>query len=129
MARQPPTPPDPKDRGQLSIQVDATTDLLPTLLVEVRRQSNEAIRAGNLDQSDKLDAHAGSLALAFQLFLRHQIQEIDSSAEMRRLIADLSKINKDIQAIVAEAQQTAAFLRQLAGITTGINTIAGKVLK
>ena len=119
---------DTKDLGQLSIQVDACADRLPHLIVETRRQSNDAIKRGDLDAADALDEESSELVLLYQIVLRHQIQEIDDSDELRSAIRTLVEVNKQIDGIIAANENAARFLNTLAGILGGLKDVTAKVL-
>lgn len=118
-----------KDRAQLSIQIDHCADLLPSLMVETRRQANEAVKRGDLNGADKLDDISAELSMMFQIVLRHQIQQIDDSQEMRDSIVAMTKINKGIEDIIAGTKQAAAFLKAATGVVNGLTKIAEKILK
>lgn len=117
-----------KDKGQLSIQVDACADRLPQLMLETRRQSNDAIKHGDLDTADRLDDASAELALLYQTVLRHQIKEIDDSDELRDAIVAFTAINKRIDGIVTGTEGATKFLKTLTAVLGGLNGVAGKVL-
>jgi hypothetical protein len=119
---------DTKDLGQLSIQVDACADQLPHLIAEVRRQSNDAIKRGDLNTADALDDESSELVLLYQIVLRHQIQQIDDSDELRNAVRTLIDVNRQIDGIIQANENATKFLAALASILGGLKDVAGKVL-
>ena len=119
---------DTKDLGQLSIQIDACADRLPHLIAETRRQSNDAIKRGDLDTADALNEESSKLVLLYQIVLRHQIQQIDDSDELRNAIRTFIDVNKRIDGIIHANENATKFLQTLASILGGLKDVAGKVL-
>jgi hypothetical protein len=119
---------DTKDLGQLSIQVDACADRLPHLIVEIRRQSNDAIKRGDLKTADALDDESAELVLLYQTVIRHQIKQIDDSDELRNAILAFVDVNKRMDGIIHANENATKFLQTLACILGGLKDVAGKVL-
>ncbi|MGE0577626.1 MAG: hypothetical protein AB7F22_23465 [Reyranella sp.] len=117
-----------KDLGQLSIQVDACADRLPHLIVETRRQSNDAIKHGDLNTADALDEQSSELVLLYQTVLRHQIQQIAESDELRNAVRSFADVNKQIDGIIHANENATKFLGTLASILGGLKDVTGKVL-
>ena len=119
---------DTKDLGQLSIQIDACADRLPHLIVEIRRQSNDAMKRGDLDTADSLDEQSSELVLLYQTVLRHQIQQIDDSDDLRSAIRAFIDVNMEIDRIIEANDKAAKFLSTLASILAGLKDVSAKVL-
>ena len=117
-----------KQQGHLSIQVDACADHLSKLIGVIREQKNQALISGDLDAADRFDTLSLKYTDQYSVVLRHQLQTIDSSAEMKQAIKGFADVNKRIKDASKEIKSLTEFANTLTAIAGMLDKLITRFL-
>ena len=110
-----------RDRDQLGGRVDRTEDELSLLIAKCAVRKNDALDNGEIDEAEQLDALRARYVEQLGTVIRRRIRQIDDSEEMRRAIAQFSRINADIKKLNEEIESIGAFVEKATQVAQALD--------
>lgn len=111
-------------RQALDGALEECKNRLQEMMSRIDGLSVDADRAGNHHLADKYNEMYSDLALELRLLLRDEIEQIDSSEAMQRVIDGLTAATAEMNDKMDSMRDLASALNLVAGVTGAINKVS-----